>query len=109
MKGVRTMDKIIYAILKEIKENENRIIDGELIVKPSIKDLGITKDAFDVAVRRIIQEELADIKIVRESGKIVMIWYENSRMMDKGEEYLKDNSLLGKTYKGLKEIREWLK
>lgn len=102
------MEKIIYAILKEIKENENRLIKGESIEQPNAKNMGITPEAFDRAIKRISEEKLADVKFARERGMVVIVWFDKARILEKGENYLKEHSLIGKTYKGLKEIREWL-
>jgi len=43
-----------------------------------------------------------------QGNKILIAFLENVKVTIKGMEYLNENSALAKTYKGLKEIREWL-
>lgn len=41
-------------------------------------------------------------------NRILIAFLENTKLTVKGMEYLHENSAAMKTYKGLKEIREWL-
>lgn len=44
----------------------------------------------------------------RGNGHIIIAFLDNCKLTVQGMEYLHDQSAIMKTYKGLKEIREWL-
>lgn len=90
--------KLRYAILKEIDSGNTKLIE---------KDFGVSEDEFDEAIRFLDRE-----------GYLKGFFYADNRpwlfegtayLTEKGEKYLSENSVLAKTYKGLKEIRDWLK
>lgn len=90
--------KLRYAILKEIDKKNTPLTEVEF---------GVTEEEFDSAVMFLERE-----------GYLIGVDYADDRawlykigpeLTEKGEKYLKDNSILSKTYKGLKEIRDWLK
>ncbi len=90
--------KLRYAILREIDKKNTPLTEAEFRV---------TEEEFDSAVRFLERE-----------GYLIGIYYDEGRpriyklgpeLTEKGEKYLKENSTLTKTYKGLKEIRDWLK
>jgi aminopeptidase-like protein len=90
-------DKLRYAILKEI-EKGNRSFD--------FRDFGVDENLFEDQIRFLDNE-----------GLIRGVFYADNKPYSislveltlKGEKYLEENSTLAKTYKGLKEIRDWLK
>ncbi|KJD45992.1 YjcQ family protein [Paenibacillus terrae] len=88
--------KIIYSILKEVQEgNEPKAVDYEL-----------SQGEFaDIA--QIIKDEGLLSNVAIAGGRIV--WLNASKITLKGIEYLEQNSPLSKTYRGLKEVRDWLK
>lgn len=88
--------KVIVSVLKEISEdNIPNHTDYELEQKKYIdiieamQDAGLIKNA--IVIRKCNGLNLENVKITF-----------------KGIEYLNTNSTLVKTYKGLKELREWL-
>ncbi|MDN4069718.1 MULTISPECIES: YjcQ family protein [Paenibacillus] len=91
-------DKLRFAILKEINEGNTPLTE---------EDFGVSEDEFDNAVNYLSREDYI-------AG---VFWADNRPLLlkigpvitDKGEQYLKDNSMWGKAYKGLIEIRDWLK
>lgn len=93
-------DKLRYAILKEIEKNEKDVdyqtfkIDQLLFGKEAnfLLDSGYVKNALFLEGRQFV---------IFKNG--------HSVLTEKGEQYLKDNSLLGKSYKIAKEIKDWIK
>lgn len=90
--------KLRYAILKEIDTGNKKL---------SEEDFGVNEETFDDAVNFLKRE-----------GYLAGIFYADNRpqffegtayLTEAGENYLSENSALAKTYKGLKEIRDWLK
>lgn len=102
------INKITYSIVKEIKENSNRRIKGEQLVIPSEEDYDITKEEFGRIILKIENEELIRIRYVRARGIPSVIWFEDAELTLEGEKYLRDNSALGKTYNGIKEVASWI-
>ncbi len=92
-------EKIKYSILKEIEK-------GDSI--PKYTGYGISKEEFGEIVELIIGDELIKDGEVNRMGignKIQYIFLTKARLTSKGYQYLKENSALAKTYKGLKEVR----
>ncbi|MED4126323.1 YjcQ family protein [Halalkalibacterium halodurans] len=90
--------KLRYAILKEIDSN-NKIL--------SEKDFGVDEATFDEAVNFLKREGYLD-GIFNADNRPQ--FYEGVAFLtEKGESYLEENSALAKTYRGLKEIRDWIK
>lgn len=94
--------KLIYSILKELEQgNEPKQSDYELELEQwgelaeLIRDEGYAKN---VTVQRAGQ-----------GNRVIYAWYSSAKITMKGIEYLEENSLLAKTYKGIKEVRDWLK
>lgn len=96
-------EKLLYALVKEL--NDNNIISAEL--------LKIDKEQFyqilDLAYTAGFINKLP--KPVRGGIKSEIQYFveDDINITLNGIRYLKDNSALGKTYRGLKEIREWIK
>lgn len=94
--------KLIYSILKELEQgNEPKQADYEIDleqwgeVSELIRDEGFAKN---VTVQR------AGI-----GNKVVYAWYSSAKITMAGIEFLEENSGLAKTYKGIKEVRDWFK
>jgi hypothetical protein len=88
--------KIIYSILKEIEKKE---------VEPKAADYGLTPVEFMDIALLIRNEGLADNVAIAST----VVWLNKATLTMKGLDYLEQNSVLAKTYKGLKEMRDWLK
>ncbi|KEI10534.1 hypothetical protein Z957_02020 [Clostridium sp. K25] len=90
--------KLRYAILNEINKNNTPLTEVEF---------GVTREEFDSAVRFLDNEEyLMGIFYADDRPWIYRIGPE---LTEKGENYLKENGVFAKTYRGLKEIKNWLK
>lgn len=89
--------KLRYAILKRMDSNENNV----------------TADFFGVTE----QEFLENVSFLDREGYITKPMYASnivhgmglSRITEKGENYLEENSKLSKGYKLAKELRDWIK
>lgn len=97
--GGMKMDKkkLRYAILKEIDSCNKKLTE---------KDFGVSEGEFDEAVRFLDREGY--LKGFRYGDNRPILFDGTSYLTEKGEKYLEENSALSKTYKGLKEIKEWL-
>lgn len=89
--------KLRYAILKEI-DRGNTVL--------SEKDFDVEEPVFSEAAWFLEREgyligvDSADDRAFIEG---------DVKLTEKGENYLEENSMLAKGYKGLKEIRDWIK
>lgn len=88
--------KIRLAILSEFSKGNNKICSN---------DLGIDENEFMEALNFLKEEKMINDYEYFMDGTY---GFESTRVTLKGEQYLSDNSVLLKTYKGLKEIKEWL-
>ena len=96
-------EKIILSYLKEVSEGN----------KPHFSDyinaFEISKEDYFECIEWAINEGLVNNITFSSSGsRKYTIFDDNASVTRKGEEYLVDNSSIMKTYRGLKEIREWL-
>lgn len=94
--------KIIYSILKEIKNGNDSI---------KSTDYGISKDELGDIVEMMLNEDLIRNANVIRGGigsHVHAVFFVHCKITLKGIDYLEENSVLSKTYKGLKEVREWL-
>ncbi|MFT0800357.1 YjcQ family protein [Bacillus swezeyi] len=91
-------EKLRYAIAKEISEGNTPLTE---------KDLEVTEDQFNEAVNFLKCE-----------GYIIGVHYSDNRphlyklgpeLTEKGENFLKENGAWSKTYKTIKELRDWIK
>lgn len=90
--------KLRYAILKEI-DNGNKALTEE--------NFAVTADQFDEAIRFLNRESyLGGVFYADDRPWLIE---GTAYLTEDGESYLEENSSLAKTYKGLKEIRDWLK
>lgn len=91
--------KLRIAILKEI-DNKNYNLSDESFEC-------VSPEEFDEAVNFLIREKY--IIGVRHGDNRPMLQDLTARLTEKGETYLEENSILAKTYRGLKEFRDWIK
>ncbi len=92
--------KIVVSILKELSEGNN----------PNAQDYGIEKETFLNILKAAQDEKLVENISFRfgKGQRIIAAVTDNARITIHGMEYLNDHSALMKTYKGIKEVREWL-
>lgn len=92
--------KIMLSFMREIN-------DGNI---PKPEDYDIEKSEFyDIVDACQDAGYIKDAKFSRGGNKgIIIAFLENTKLTVAGMEYLHQNSGAMKTYKGLKEIREWL-
>lgn len=90
--------KLRFAILKEIDSGNKAITE---------KDLQVTAEEFDEAIRFLEREGYLDGFFYGDNRP--RLFEGTAYLTEKGESYLSENSSLAKTYKGLKEIREWFR
>lgn len=91
-------EKLRYAILKEVSNGNTELTEAELQV---------TAEDFDEAVNYLVREGL--LKGVQYNDNRPHLYAIGPVLSGLGESYLKENSSWSKLYKGLKEIRDWLK
>ena len=84
--------KIVVSILKEVSE--------KTVPKP---------EDYDIIEAMNDEGLLKNVKITHDAqNRVLTASIKNATVTIKGMEYLHNNSALMKTYKGLKEVREWL-
>lgn len=88
--------KLRYAILKEIDNGNKGLTE---------KELQVDADSFDEAVRFLDREGY--LKGIRYADDRPWLSEGITYLTEKGEDYLSENNILAKTYKGLKEIKSW--
>lgn len=99
-KKVNDQFKIIFSIVKEISE-------GNI---PHATDYGIPDDKF-VDLLEIAQDAhlIKNVKVLRSgNGSVYSLMIDRAKVTFEGLQYLHENSSLMKTYKGLKEVKEWI-
>lgn len=92
--------RIVVSILKELSEGS----------MPKAEDYGIEKEIY-YNILDIMQDArlLKNVKISRgKNRRVILANLDGAQVTIHGLEYLNENSALMKTYKGLKEVREWL-
>lgn len=92
--------KVVVSILKEISEK----------TVPKAEDYGITQQCYYDIIEAMSDDGLLkNAKITHDAQKRVLTAsIKDATITIRGMEYLHNNSTLMKTYKGLKEVREWL-
>ena len=97
----KEIKKIIYSILRELTE-------GECI--PNASNYEITEDQFVEIIKLMLDERYLNPNRVRIN---ILCTAEIDKSIDtvtvKGYDYLDENSRLAKLYKGLKEIKDFIK
>lgn len=93
--------KLIYAILREVNNNSD--------IKYTHDIFGVDKQIFEESLLIIHEENLAKgIAIKNYDNQTHPFVFNKMRITLAGIEFLEANNPYKKTYKGLKEIREWL-
>ena len=79
--------------------------------KPRAEDFGISDKDFGALLMDLQKNkhyiEYASVRYY-DGGEVVYITLDNARVTLEGEQFLIDNSALMKTYKSLKEVRDWI-
>ena len=92
--------KIVISILKEVSE-------GNI---PKAEDYGMeNRKYYDILDAMQDDGLIKNVRFNRGANKeILIVFDEHMKITIRGMEYLNNNTELVKTYKGLKEVREWL-
>jgi DNA-binding Lrp family transcriptional regulator len=89
--------KLRLAILKELQKGNKNITH---------EDLNLSREEFLELLQFLVDEGLIrDVDFYLDQTADL----NSAQITLKGEQYLSDNSLIIKTYRGLKEVRDWLK
>ncbi|NKC66732.1 YjcQ family protein [Vagococcus fluvialis] len=89
--------KLRYAILKKMDANENNV---------TANFFGVTEEEFFENVTFLSREGYITKPMYADNIVFNMSF---SRITEKGENYLEENSMLNKGYKIAKEVRDWIK
>lgn len=95
---LKNKNKLRYAILKEVYDGNTPLTE---------KDFGVSEEEFDEAVWFLTREKY--LVGVLDADDRPHLFKNGPIVTEKGETYLSENTALSKTYKGLKEIRDWFK
>lgn len=95
-------EKIRYVILKETEKDTlfNNVDKSNF----EQLDLGFSWEQLEEQVNFLVRERYLTKPFYADDT----IYYYNSKLTEKGEEYLNDNKLHVKAYKFAKEIKEWI-
>jgi hypothetical protein len=92
--------KLIYSILKEIEQGN----------EPKTEDYELEFEQWGEIAKLIRDEGLAKgVGILYADDTVYAVILSSAQITLKGIEFIEQNSALAKTYKGLKEARDWLK
>ena len=94
--------KIIYSILKELEIGS---------FEPKATDYDMSEAEFGDVVEMMENDGLIKGSAVTRGGRgneAKLVFLNTAKVTIKGLDYLEENSKWAKTYKGLKEIRDWL-
>lgn len=94
--------KIIYSILKEIEQGNEPMKDDYIL------DL----ESWGRIAEIIRDEDYARPVTIQRAGignKVVYVIYSSSNITLKGLTFLEENNAWALTYRGIKEVRDWLK
>lgn len=91
----------MYAILREVNDNHD--------IKFTADTFGVDKRVFDEVMLILNEEDMVKgISVMKYDNTVNPIVFDKQRVTLSGIDFLEDNSPYAKTYKGLKEIRDWL-
>lgn len=90
--------KVMLSFMREIN-------DGNI---PRASDYELSNSEFWDIVDACQDEGLIKGATCAAGGNNAILFLENTKLTVKGLEYLNENSALMKTYKGLKELRDWM-
>jgi hypothetical protein len=92
--------KLIYSILKELEQGN----------EPKQSDYELTDEQWGEISELIRNEGYARNIMVQYADNVVYyVGYSSAKITMDGIEFLEQNSALVKTYRGIKEVRDWLK
>ncbi|PLR69108.1 YjcQ family protein [Bacillus sp. UMB0893] len=94
--------KLIFSILKEVEKSEY----------PTFADYDISKDQYGDIIDLMISNKLvSNASVVRggRGNKVQMIFLDKAKITLQGLDYLEENNIWLKTYRGLPEVKEWIK
>jgi hypothetical protein len=94
--------KLIYSILKELEQGN----------EPKREDYDLELEQWGELAELIRDEGYANHVKVQRAGmgnKVIYAWFSSAKITIKGLDFLEENSTWAKAYKGLKEVRDWLK
>ncbi|MGF7431080.1 YjcQ family protein [Thermoanaerobacterium thermosaccharolyticum] len=100
---MKNQEKILYSLLIEIRDKQNF---------PTYKDYDISKDEFGHIVEMALEEGyINNAKVLRGGigNHVHAVLLDYAQITLKGLNYIKENNILAKTYKGLKEIKDWIR
>lgn len=93
--------KVMLSFMREIN-------DGNL---PNAGDYDLDGEEYGSIIEACQDEGLIKSAIIQRAGqgnKVIFIMLDQVKLTVKGMEYLHNNSKLMKTYKGIKEIKDWI-
>lgn len=99
---MKNQKKILYSILTEIKNGNNRITES---------DYEITREEFANLIEYAENKQFINHSNVIRAGQgniARSVILDNVNITIDGEDFLNENSSLAKIYKGLKEIKEFI-
>ncbi|PLT29825.1 YjcQ family protein [Peribacillus deserti] len=92
--------KLIYSILKEIDQgNEPKQSDYEINFEQWVEIILLIRD----------EGYAKNISVLFADNEVYFISISSAKVTMKGIDYLEQNNTFARTYKGLKEIRQWIK
>lgn len=94
--------KVIYSILKELEAEKS---------EPKAEDYNISLAKFGDIVDMMENDGLITGSAISRGGRgneAKVVFLNSAKVTIKGLDYLEENKKLAKTYRGLKEIRDWL-
>ena len=92
--------KLIYAILKEVDRG----------IEVQYKDLDVELNDFNSAYTTIEERNyICGVRYAHDARKrVIAVFYDDGRLTEKGEAYLKENNKWEKGYNIAKEIASWV-
>ena len=97
-------DVIVCKVLVYLYKKYKRIDVPKDYLTPMTKDFPVCQEMFNETLAMMLDEGL--IKGATHAGPILFL--DSTKLTVKGLEYIHENSAVMKTYKGLKELRDWL-
>lgn len=92
--------KLIYSILKEIEKGDT----------PQKADYGLNLEQWGEIVSLIKSEGfVTNVAVAYGDNMVVEVVISSAKLTLKGIEYLEGNNGWAKTYRGIKEVRDWLR
>lgn len=93
--------RLIFSVLKEVEKCNY----------PNCSDYDVTKDQYGDIIDLMVSNNLiSNASVVRggRGNKVQIIFLNKAKITLEGLGYLEENSIWMKTYKGLKDAKEWI-